>query len=273
MPPSAARVASRFHGRSAMTDWETLGDESKAVVLGAWMFDLRQGLNGRPGTVYMGGRPNPTKVTVDGDARLKLVGFAVPEVGFVEYDHEHRLVKVLSRTGTVLAHDIVNVRLDYTTSALKAAGKALSYASTLLLNDLKRKDAGVAPKEVVREPVNSPTPKLDASWVASLTNFVSKAKVQHARLDQGYPGGPYQTSNTTMEQASVDIGPWLLGQGMSGKAFASALAGVSARAMHPVGEHMGLREFRGAPMGHSNAAYTMKGDTLVLTYRETIYFN
>jgi len=43
--------------------------------------------------------------------------------------------------------------------------------------------------------------------------------------------------------------------------------------MAPVGEHMGLREIRGAPIVRSNPVYSLSGDLLALTYRETIYYN
>jgi hypothetical protein len=290
MPPIASRVASRFLRQAGVLGtWEFLSDESKDVVLGAWVFDLRQGLNGRPGTVYLNGRPKPTKVTVDGDARLKLVGYAVPEVGFVEYDPDRRQVKVLSRSGSVLAYDNVNVRFDHTTSALKAAGKALSLASIMLLNDLKHGDAGAAQ---IREQADEAAAleedrrdraerleqaqrqfERDDAWIRSLAEFVKGANVRRTTLDEGYMGGPYQTSNTTTEQASVDIRPWLQGHGMSERAFADALSRVDAKQMFPVGEHMGLREVHGAPIVKSKAAYTLEGGNLVLTYRERIYYN
>ena len=290
MPPIASRVASRFLRQAGVLGtWEFLSDESKDVVLGAWVFDLRQGLNGRPGTVYLNGRPKPTKVTVDGDARLKLVGYAVPEVGFVEYDPDRRQVKVLSRSGSVLAYDNVNVRFDHTTSALKAAGKALSLASIMLLNDLKHGDAGAAQ---IREQADEAAAleedrrdraerleqaqrqfERDDAWIRSLAEFVKGANVRRTTLDEGYMGGPYQTSNTTTEQASVDIRPWLQGHGMSERAFADALSRVDAKQMFPVGEHMGLREVHGAPIVKSKVAYTIEGGSLVLTYRETIYYN
>ncbi len=290
MPPIASRVASRFLRQAGVLGtWEFLSDESKDVVLGAWVFDLRQGLNGRPGTVYLNGRPKPTKVTVDGDARLKLVGYAVPEVGFVEYDPDRRQVKVLSRSGSVLAYDNVNVRFDHTTSALKAAGKALSLASIMLLNDLKHGDAGAAQ---IREQADEAAAleedrrdraerleqvqrqfERDDAWIRSLAEFVKGANVRRTTLDEGYMGGPYQTSNTTTEQASVDIRPWLQGHGMSERAFADALSRVDAKQMFPVGEHMGLREVHGAPIVKSKVAYTLEGGNLVLTYRETIYYN
>ena len=292
MAPSSSRVASRFHDRSAM-----LNGERQAVVLGAWVFDLRQGLNGRPGTVYLGGRPKPTKVTVDGDARIKLVGFAVPEVGFVEYDPDRRQVKVLSRTGTVLAYDNVNVRFGYTTSELKAAGKSLSFASIMLLNDLKRGDAGAAQvreqertDEATRmereqaeraererasqaEAVRREQLTKDSSWIPSLADYVGKARIQRLTLDRGHILGPHQTSNTTTEQSSVDIGPWLRSRGLSGKAFSATLSRLPVDRMAPVGEHMGLREWRGAPIVRSNPVYSLSGDLLALTYRETIYYN
>ena len=290
MPPIASRVASRFLRQAGVLGtWEFLSDESKDVVLGAWVFDLRQGLNGRPGTVYLNGRPKPTKVTVDGDARLKLVGYAVPEVGFVEYDPDRRQVKVLSRSGSVLAYDNVNVRFDHTTSALKAAGKALSLASIMLLNDLKHGDAGAAQ---IREQADEAAAleedrrdraerleqvqrqfERDDAWIRSLAEFVKGANVRRTTLDEGYMGGPYQTSNTTTEQASVDIRPWLQGHGMSERAFADALSRVDAKQMFPVGEHMGLREVHGAPIVKSKVAYTLEGGNLVLTYRERIYYN
>jgi len=137
MPPSASRVASMFHAAYG-GGWANISQASKEAVFGAWVFHLRQHLNGRPGTVYMGGRPKPTKVTVDGDARIKLVGFAVPEVGFVEYDDDRRQVRVLSRSGGVLSHANVNIRFTRTVSGLKQAGKDLAYQSILLLNDIKR---------------------------------------------------------------------------------------------------------------------------------------
>jgi hypothetical protein len=289
---AASRVASRFLRQAGFRGtWEFLSDESKAVVLGAWMFDLRQGLNGRPGTVYMSGRPKPTKVTVDGDARLKLVGYAVPEVGFVEYDPDRRQVKVLSRSGSVLAYDNVNVRFDITTSALKAAGKALSLAALQLLSDLKRGNAGAAQvreqeradeaerdRERVEEANRDQAGReqaqrqveRDDAWIRSLADFVRGATVRRSRLDEGSPGGPYQTSDTTVERASVDIRPWLQGHGMSEQTFAAALSRVSPRRLNPVGGPMGLD---GPYKKTSDESYAIVGGSLVLTYRETFYYN
>jgi len=145
MSQSASRVASRFLAATVgyRGTWGFLSTDPKETVLGAWVFHLRQHLNGHPGTVYMNGRPKPTKVTVaggavDGDARLQLVGFAVPEVGFVEYDHERRQVRVLSRSGSVMAYENVVVRFELSTSALKEAGKNLAYHAAILLSDVKR---------------------------------------------------------------------------------------------------------------------------------------
>jgi len=211
-------------------------------------------------------------------------------------------VKVLSRSGSVLAYDNVNVRFDHTTSALKAAGKALSLASTMLLNDLKHGDAGAAQvreqeradeasaleqyrrdraerieqaqrEKAQREKAQRQFERDDA-WIRSLAEFVKFGRrARRTTLDEGYMGGPYQTSNTTTEQASVDIRPWLQGHGMSERAFADALSRVDAKRMFPVGEHMGLREVHGAPIVKSKVAYTLEGGNLVLTYRETIYYN
>jgi hypothetical protein len=60
---------------------------------------------------------------------------------------------------------------------------------------------------------------------------------------------------------------------MSERAFADALSRVDAKQMFPVGEHMGLREVHGAPIVKSKVAYTIEGGSLVLTYRERIYYN
>lgn len=303
MPPSASRVASRFHSATVghKGTWEFLDQESKEVALGAWVYHLRQALNGRPGTVFMGGRPKPTKVTVDGDARLRLVGFAVPDVGFVEYDPDRRHVRVLSRSGSVLAHENVNVRFDLTTAALKEAGKKLAYHSSLLLSDIKvgepdrartreqeqqaeadravqerqeRADRAVRQKAELAE--RAKVDRMVANerqWVASLVQYLGTVPRKRATLDKGYMGNPYQTSNTTTEQVSADIGPWLASIGFTQSAFAKALASVSLPGRDEITRALGPAETRGAPIVRSKHQLDITRNDLTLTYRETIYYN
>jgi hypothetical protein len=314
MPPSATRVASRFQSATVghKGTWEFMDQESKEVALGAWVYHLRQALNGRPGTVFLGGRPNPTKVTVDGDARLRLVGFAVPDVGFVEYDPDRRQVRVLSRSGSVLAHENVNVRFDMTTSALKEAGKKLAYHSSLLLSDIKggepdrartreqdqqaeadraeqerreqadravRQKAELAERAVRQKAELAERAKVDRMmanerrWVTSLVQYLGSVPRKHRTLDRGYMGGPYQTSNTTTEQNYVNIVPWLATSGFDAKSFAQALTTLSKPGLNDIIGVLGPREIKGAPIGYSNYRLGVAGDDLTLTYSETIYYN
>lgn len=308
MPPSAARVASRFHSATVgyRGTWEFLSPESKEVVLGAWVYDLRQALNGRPGTVFMNGRPKPTKVTVaagavDGDARLQLVGFAVPDVGFVEYEPARRQVRVLSRSGRVLAYETVNIRFDLSTSALKSAGKALSHHSYLLLSDIKggepdrartreqdqqaeadraeqerREQADRAVRQKAELAERAKVEQMMANerrWVTSLVQYLGSVPHRHRTLDRGYMGGPYQTSNTTTEQNYVNIVPWLATSGFDAKSFARALTTLSKPGLNDIIGVLGPREVKDAPIGHSNYRLGVAGDDLTLTYSETIYYN
>lgn len=292
MPPSATRVASRFHSATVgyRGTWEFLPQESKEVALGAWVYHLRQALNGRPGTVFLGGRPKPTKITVDGDARLRLVGFAVPDVGFVEYDPDRRQVRVLSRSGSVLVHENVNVRFDLTTSALKEAGKKLAYHSSLLLSDIKvgepdrartweQEQQAEADRAVRQKAELAERAKVDRmmanerQWVASLVQYLDTVPRKRATLDKGYMGGPYQTSNTTTEQVSADIGPWLASVGITPAAFAKALSDLSPTSLNAIRGVLGPAEIRGAPIVRSGAQLGLMGSDLALTYRETIYYN
>ena len=319
MPPSATRVASRFHSATVgyRGTWEFLSPESKEVVLGAWVYDLRQALNGRPGTVFMRGRPKPTKVSVaagavDGDARLQLVGFAVPDVGFVEYEPARRQVRVLSRSGGVLAYETVNIRFDLSISALKSAGKALSYHSSLLLSDIKggepdrartreqdqqaeadraeqerreqaeravRQKAELAERAVRQKAELAERAKVDQMmanerrWVTSLVQYLGTVPKKHRTLDRGYMGGPYQTSNTTTEQNYVNIVPWLATSGFDANSFAQALTTLSKPGLNDIIGVLGPREIKGAPIGYSNYRLGVAGDDLTLTYSETIYYN
>jgi hypothetical protein len=312
MPPSATRVASRFHVAYGGS-WGSLPSEYKETVFGAWVFHLRQHLNGHPGTVFMNGRPKPTKVTlaggtVDGDARLQLVGFAVPGVGFVEYDDARRQVKVLSRSGGVLAHVSVNIRFSPTVSGLKQAGKDLAYQSILLLNDVKlntpertreREQAEKAEAERIelvrrdeagrqtrqKEDMKRQKAELDQraeaeramagerQWVASLSQYLGTVPHKRKTLDRGYPGGPYQTSNTTIEQHYVDIGPWLSTSGLTANQLERALPTLSKSSIDALVGVLGPGQIKEAPIGHSKFRLGLEGTNLTLTFSETIYFN
>lgn len=266
------------------------------------MYHLRQSMNGRPGTVYMGGRPKPTKVTAEGDARLRLVGYSVPDVGFVEYDPERRQVKVLSRSGTVLAYENVVIRFDLSVSALKEAGKKLAYHSSVLLSDIRSgmvdraRDREQAERDQAEQATRERAERADMAvrqkaeraerdriertiaderqWVASLVQYLGTVSHKHQTLDKGYMGSPYQTSNTTTEQKYAYIGPWLDASGFSRPTFAKALASLSKSGADAIRGVLGPKEFRGAPIVRSDVRLSWEeGDNLAVTYRETIYYN
>jgi hypothetical protein len=393
----AARVAARFLNAGFRGTWEFLSNESKGVVLGAWVYHLRQSLNGRPGTVYMSGRPKPTKVVLvddDGTPRLQLIGFAVPDVGFVDYDHERRQVRVLSRSGTVLSKEDVRISFDLTVSALKKAGKDLAYHSSVLLGQMRRElasraepvsvhwakylesaisgltgvggmrypakvtpigDAAVQiswaglplfnPKgkavfdgrtidvfdrstSVFQEPVPGGSARLtpeqlgkvladtllsaiptwvialdednaddlasaakqhaddiaanasvnqilqmENQWATSFYDYIGTARRRSRTIDGGRDGGPWQTSNTTVEQNYIDIGPWLESAGFSARAFGKALPQLSDDVMDTIQRALAPGYVKDAPINYSNFKVGFQGTDLTLTYKSTIYYN
>lgn len=133
---SPSRIAAKFLRLAA--EYKNLSEESKAVVLGALVFDLRKEVNSRS-QFYFNGRPKDVKFRVV-DGRIEVKDFPVPEVARIEYDPEQRVVKVLSRGGVVLAKAPFTARLDYTTVSLKAFGKAMSLPIRILLSGIRKEE-------------------------------------------------------------------------------------------------------------------------------------
>jgi hypothetical protein len=255
MPPIASRVASRFLARSASVDPREAAvvDKIKRVIARITGYGVAASKQvTRDNAVMLDARRN--QVIVRGANKL----WAIIESDVI-VDSESE--------GDLLADKAANAltryfKVQFTVSQDLWHDYTGSYGFNVNIHDLLNAGGGSGG-------ITIPA----SSWVTSLADFVGKTRIQRRTLDRGELLTPYQTSNTTVEQASVDIRPWLQGHGMSERAFADALSRVDAKQMFPVGEHMGLREVRGAPIVKSKAAYTIEGGNLVLTYRETIYYN
>ena len=110
-------------------------------------------------------------------------------------------------------------------------------------------------------------------WATSFMDYIGTTRWKFRTLDRGYSGGPWQTSNTTVEQRYIDIGPWLESAGFSARAFGNALPQLSGGVQDAIWRALAPRRVENAPIVNSNFRVLFQGTELTLTYTSTIYYN
>lgn len=230
----------------------------------------------------VGGMLYPAKVTPIGDAAVQIQWAGLPlfnPKGKAVFDG--RMIDVFDRSTSVFQESVPS---GSDRMPPKQLGKVL--ADTLLsaiptwviaLEEDNAEDFASATKQraddIAANASVDQVVRAEGQWIASLIDYIETKRWKGRTLDRGISGGPWQTSNTTVEQHYIDIGPWLESAGFSARAFGSALPRLSGGVQNAIQQALRIKHSKDVPIVDSNFRVGLQGTELTLTFTSTVYYN